>query len=373
MLRSPRRLRRAPGRTAAAGPIRCCRALSAGTTSIATGIGISTGRRVGTAVVRNRVRRRLRHDPAAPRPSRPDAAGTSSWSCRPASAAASFDGARGRARRSCLGLRAPGRRNDRSSVKRDRHRADPPLPDPVRVAAVALPLRAQLLALHRAGDRPLRPVPGQLDGRQAHRALRSVASRRLRPRPLSRLRAALAIAASAGADRPAGRDRRRGHRAELVRRRPSSRRPRRQSRRRRPARPPSPARHRRSATAAPSGRRHRRAGRQSAPAAPAPRPAPPRRPRRASVQPGPLTAPGANSGGRPLRPPPAHAGRRAPHAGARHTDAHAAPQPVPRAAQRRGPDQPCWPGPSRRSSRRCSWASRSSTTCSATSASRSSC
>ena len=35
----------------------------------------------------------------------------------------------------------------------------------------SLPLRADLLALHRAGHREVRAVQGELDGRQAHRAM----------------------------------------------------------------------------------------------------------------------------------------------------------------------------------------------------------
>ena len=40
----------------------------------------------------------------------------------------------------------------------------------------SLPLRADLLALHRAGDREVRPAEGKLDGRQAHRPLSSLES-----------------------------------------------------------------------------------------------------------------------------------------------------------------------------------------------------
>ena len=43
----------------------------------------------------------------------------------------------------------------------------------------SLPLRADLLALHRAGDREVRPAQGELDGRQADRPLPSLGPGRL--------------------------------------------------------------------------------------------------------------------------------------------------------------------------------------------------
>ena len=45
------------------------------------------------------------------------------------------------------------------------------LSDRVRLAAGLVPVRADLLALHGAGDHEVRPVEGELDGRQAHRSL----------------------------------------------------------------------------------------------------------------------------------------------------------------------------------------------------------
>ena len=66
-----------------------------------------------------------------------------------------------------------------------RDRADSRLPVPVLLAAVQLPVRANVLAVHRAGDREVRPVPRRLDGRQANRAVPSGPPRWLRPRSMS--------------------------------------------------------------------------------------------------------------------------------------------------------------------------------------------
>ena len=142
---------------------------------------ISTGKRVGGAVVRNRVRRRikeiLRHSV------RPASTG---WDvlvvCRPASAAAGLR--RPRVRRWGVSSSLAHEKADRGREAR-RHRAHPPLSDPVRVDAAHLPFRAELLPLHRAGDRPLRPAARLMDGCQAHRPMRTLASWRLRPGPLS--------------------------------------------------------------------------------------------------------------------------------------------------------------------------------------------
>ena len=56
-----------------------------------------------------------------------------------------------------------------TSMKRLGIGLDQALPDRVRVAAAVVPVRADLLALRGAGDREVRPVEGELDGRQAHR------------------------------------------------------------------------------------------------------------------------------------------------------------------------------------------------------------
>ena len=151
-----------------------------------TRYGISTGRRIGTAVVRNTVRRRLRTVLR-----RLDADIERGWDvlliARAPAATASQSELDLALRRLVLtaGLTRPIDAPGATIVKRVGIAPDPRLPAVLLLAAVVLPLRAELLALHRAGNREVRPVQGQLDGRQAHRALPSVASRRVRPCPLS--------------------------------------------------------------------------------------------------------------------------------------------------------------------------------------------
>ena len=132
-----------------------------------TRFGLSTGRTLGGAVVRNRVRRRLREALRVMAPSFQPG-----WDvliiARPAIVEADHDALVGALRRTLVKGGALGGSTTREA---DRDRVDQALPDRLRVAAVELPLRADLLALHGAGHREVRPLQGQLDGRQADRPL----------------------------------------------------------------------------------------------------------------------------------------------------------------------------------------------------------
>ena len=116
--------------------------------------GIATGRKLGKAVVRNRVRRRVR-DILRRLDGTIESGRDILVVARPDSASASFvelAAALGK----LLGD-GPRKEGMRSSVKRLGIGLIHLYRSPVRVASFALPVRAQLLALHRAGDRSLRP------------------------------------------------------------------------------------------------------------------------------------------------------------------------------------------------------------------------
>ena len=149
-----------------------------------TRFGLATGRKLGGAVVRNRVRRRLREVLRAMAPSFQPG-----WDvliiARPAIVEADHRTLVETLRRLLQRGRSAGRTGGCARRRRRRDRAHPALPVRLRLDAVQLPLRADLLALHRAGDREVRALPGQLDGRQADRPLPPLASRRLRPGSLT--------------------------------------------------------------------------------------------------------------------------------------------------------------------------------------------
>ncbi len=146
---------------------------------------ISTGRRVGGAVVRNRVRTADQGDPSAS--GRPASSG---WDvlvvCRPASASGRLR--RACARRSC-GSWSPGRGKDDEDVKR----VGIGLSTSIGSCSPGCRARCRFepscsryteQAIERYGL-----LEGSWMGATSHRPLRSLASRRLRPRPLSVRRA----------------------------------------------------------------------------------------------------------------------------------------------------------------------------------------
>ena len=130
-----------------------------------TRFGLSTGRRLGGAVVRNRVRRRLREALRVMAPSFQPG-----WDvliiARPAIVEADHDALVGALHRTLV---RGGVLGGTTAMKR------------IGIGLIKLyrivfawlpaivPVRADLLALHGAGDREVRPVEGELDGRQAHR------------------------------------------------------------------------------------------------------------------------------------------------------------------------------------------------------------
>ena len=149
-----------------------------------TRFGLATGRKLGGAVVRNRVRRRLREALRVMAPSFQPG-----WDvliiARPAIVEADHDALVGALRRTPR----PGRRA-RRAFGHVKH-IGIGLIKLYRIVFAWLPselsVRADLLPLHRAGHREIRPPARQLDGRQADRPLPSVESGRLRPCSLTRL------------------------------------------------------------------------------------------------------------------------------------------------------------------------------------------
>ena len=140
-----------------------------------TRFGLSTGRRLGNAVVRNRVRRRLREALRVMAPSFQPG-----WDvliiARPAIVEADHDALVGALHRMLV---RGGVFGGATSMKRIGIGLDQALPDRVRLAAGIVSIRADLFALRGTGDREVRSAEGELDGRQAHRQVSPMESGRV--------------------------------------------------------------------------------------------------------------------------------------------------------------------------------------------------
>ena len=185
-------------------------------------VGISTGRRLGGAVVRNTVRRRIREivrrcDALLRPPGTPLERSRHPHRRAPGERRRHVRRPPGRAR--LAAARDPGPRRPTTPREAHRHRPHPPLPgDAVAVLPRVLPLRAVVLGLHRAGDREVRAHPRQRHGRPPHRPLPPLEPRGLRPGPMSRVRSLVAAPSRLAPHRPDGRARDRDHRDQPRRR-----------------------------------------------------------------------------------------------------------------------------------------------------------